>query len=52
MTEHANAVRVRRLYELGSSGDWDVLADAFAEDIVWHVPGRGAISGPDRKSVV
>ena len=48
MTEHANAVLVRRLYELGSSGDWDVLADSFAEDIVWHVPGRGAISGPHR----
>ena len=48
MTEDPNAVRVRRLYELGSSGDWDVLADSFAEDTVWPVPGRGAISGPHR----
>ena len=48
MAEHPNAVRVRRLYELGGGGDWDVLAEAFAEDIVWHVPGRGAISGPHR----
>ena len=48
MTEHLNAARVRGLYEVGSGGSWDVLADAFAEDIVWHVPGRGAISGPLR----
>ena len=48
MVEHPSAVLVRGLYELGGGGDWDVLADAFAEDIVWHVPGRGAISGPLR----
>ena len=48
MTEHVNAARVRGLYEVGGGGEWDALADAFAEDIVWHVPGRGAISGPLR----
>ena len=38
MTEHPNVVRVRRLYGLGSSGDWDVLADSFAEDICGTCP--------------
>ena len=45
MIEHPNATRLRRLYELGSSGDADWAADALADEIVWHVPGRGANAG-------
>ena len=41
MTEHPNAGRIRRLYELGSSGDTEWAADALADDIVWREPGRG-----------
>ena len=46
MAEHPNAVRIRALYDLGS--DMDAVADALADDIVWHVPGRGAMSGVTR----
>jgi hypothetical protein len=48
VTEHPNATRLRRLYELGSSGDTDWAADALADDIVWYVPGRGANAGAHR----
>lgn len=48
MAEHPNAARIRRLYEAGSGGNMDALIDAFADDIVWHVPGRGANAGAHR----
>jgi hypothetical protein len=48
VAEHTNATRLRRLYELGSSGDTDWAADALADDIVWHVPGRGTNAGAHR----
>jgi ketosteroid isomerase-like protein len=48
MAEHPNEKRLRRLYELGSSGDTDWAADALADDIVWYVPGRGANAGAHR----
>ena len=48
MAEHPNEKRMRRLYELGSSGSTDWAADALADDIVWHVPGRGANAGAHR----
>ena len=48
MVEHANAMKIRRLYEIGSHGGTDWAADALADDIVWHVPGRGANAGAHR----
>jgi uncharacterized protein len=36
---------VRRGYEAFNTGDLTTLGALFAEDAVWHVPGRGALSG-------
>jgi uncharacterized protein (TIGR02246 family) len=40
-----DAELVRRGYEAFSAGDMETLADLFAEDAVWHVPGNAGISG-------
>ena len=48
MVEHANATKIRRLYEIGSRGGTDWFADTLADDVVWHVPGRGANAGAHR----
>ncbi len=48
MTEHPNAELVRKIYELSGGGDVDGFADALADDVVWHVPGRGANAGAHR----
>ena len=48
MSAHPNAERVRRLYELSGGGDVEALADALADDVVWHVPGRGSYAGAHR----
>jgi ketosteroid isomerase-like protein len=48
MSEHPNAALVRGLYEAGATGDNEWAADALADDIVWHVPGRGTYAGPHK----
>ena len=48
MAEHPNAKLIRRIYDVGSAGGTDWAAEAMADDIVWHVPGRGAYAGPHR----
>ena len=48
MSAVTNADRVRRLYELSSGGDVEAFADALADDVVWHVPGRGSNAGAIR----
>ena len=48
MSEHPNAERIRTIYRLSGGGDIDAFADALADDVVWHVPGRGVISGAHR----
>ena len=45
MTEHPNVETIRRGYELFNKGDMDALTEVFAEDVVWHVPGRSSIAG-------
>ena len=40
-----DAELVRRGYEAFSAGDMETLAELFAEDAVWHVPGNAGISG-------
>jgi ketosteroid isomerase-like protein len=43
--EHPNVELFRRTYRAFTSGDFDALGEVFAEDTVWHNPGRNLISG-------
>lgn len=45
MADHPNVELLRKGYRAYSSGDVNVLNDLFADDILWHVAGRSAISG-------
>ena len=45
---HPNEALLRREYEARASGDDRALAEVLADDVVWHVPGRSAISGDYR----
>lgn len=47
-TAQANAALIRGTYEMFSRGDIEGVFAVFAEDILWHVPGRGPISGDYR----
>ena len=42
---HPNEEVVRRGFEAFLSGDMGALNDLFADDIVWHAPGRNPLSG-------
>jgi ketosteroid isomerase-like protein len=42
---HPNAELVSRGYEAFGRGDLDTVMTLFADDIVWHVPGRSPIAG-------
>lgn len=37
--------RFRRLYEAFHRGEIEIIREAFAQDLVWHVPGRHELSG-------
>jgi len=43
-TAEANAALIRSVYDAFSRGDSQRVFAAFAEDILWHVPGRGPLS--------
>jgi ketosteroid isomerase-like protein len=43
-----NAGTIRRGYELFNSGNLEELGTIFADDVVWHVGGRGRLSGEKR----
>jgi ketosteroid isomerase-like protein len=45
---HPNEELLRRGYEAFAQGDLEAVKDVFAGDIVFHVPGRGLISGEYR----
>jgi uncharacterized protein len=45
---HPNEDLLRRGYEAFSTGDVQALDQLFADDIVWHVPGRSQLSGDYR----
>lgn len=45
---HPNERLLRQEYEARAGRDDTSLADLFADDIVWHVPGRSTISGDYR----
>jgi ketosteroid isomerase-like protein len=40
-----NAALIRSGYEAFASGDIEGVLAVFADDILWHVPGRGPLSG-------
>jgi hypothetical protein len=42
---------VKAMYTAFATGDADAYRDAFAEDVVWHVPGDNPVSGAYRGSV-
>lgn len=52
MGEHPNARLLRDFHELQNrfyaGGDQAPVATLLTEDVVWHVPGRSAISGDHR----
>ena len=48
MAEHPNVARIRDGYAAFAKGDFAVLTDLFAEDLVWHVGGRSQIAGEYR----
>ena len=45
MTDHPHIELFRRTYAAFTTGDMDALAEVFAEDVVWHTPGRNPLSG-------
>ena len=49
MTDNPNAALVRRALRDGFlTGDFDVLTDAFADDITWHLSGANPLAGTYR----
>src|SRR5438034_10170969 len=46
--EHPNIPLVRRALAAFSSGDMEEVKALLADDIVWHVPGRGTLAGDYR----
>ena len=48
MTEHPNALAVRRSFEAWNSGSLDVIREYFTEDTVLHFAGNNAMSGTYR----
>ena len=45
MAEHANVARLREGHEAFSRGDMATLMELIAEDTLWHISGRGPLSG-------
>src|SRR5262249_55103134 len=48
MAEHPNVARIRDGYTAFAKGDFAVLTDLFAEDLLWHDSGRNQLSGDYR----
>jgi uncharacterized protein len=48
MAEHPSVARIRDLYAAFATGDFAVLNDTFAEELVWHEGGRNQLSGDYR----
>jgi ketosteroid isomerase-like protein len=45
---HPNEELIRRGYDAFMAGDMDTLNEFFADNIVWHAPGRNQLSGDHR----
>ena len=48
MTGHPNVDRIIDGYAAFAKGDFAALNDLFAEDIMWHEPGRNQLAGDFR----
>jgi uncharacterized protein len=48
MAEHPNVARIRDGFAAFAQGDFAVLTDLFADDVVWHVGGRSQLAGEYR----
>jgi len=48
MTPHPNAEAIRRGFTAFMKGDLDSARRLFTPDVVWHVAGRGVLSGEFR----
>jgi uncharacterized protein len=44
MAEHPNVARIKDGYAAFAKGDFAVLNDLFAEDVLWHEAGRNQLS--------
>ena len=44
MAEHPNVARIRDGYAAFAKGDFAVLNDLFAEDLLWHIGGRSQLT--------
>ena len=44
MAEHPNVARIRDGYAAFAKGDFAILNELFAEDLVWHVGGRNQLT--------
>jgi ketosteroid isomerase-like protein len=46
VAEHPNARLIRRLYQALARGDYvPTVTELFSEHVMWHLPGRGPLSG-------
>jgi uncharacterized protein len=45
---HPNEELIRRGYQAFATGDMATLNELFADDIVWHTPGRSQLAGTFR----
>ena len=45
MAEHPNAVLLRKGHEAFSNQDMATLTEIIAEDTLWHIAGKGPLSG-------
>jgi ketosteroid isomerase-like protein len=48
MAEHPNVTLIKDGYAAFAEGDFAVLNDLFAEDLLWHEPGRNQLAGDYR----
>ena len=50
MAEHPNARLIRKLHDSFVEGSYiAAITELFAQDVVWHVPGSGPLSGDRRR---
>lgn len=45
MNMNDNVVLVRTYFDALASGEFERLGQLFADDVIWHQPGQGSLSG-------
>jgi ketosteroid isomerase-like protein len=48
MSDHPNAILIRKAYEAFGAGDMNVVREILSDHIVWHTPGNNLLSGDYR----